>query len=160
MARKRVLILGGGPGGVVAANNIVRKLKGDDVEVLLVDKTGYHVFQPNQLWVMLGQRERFPANGISVSGVGPWCGFICFTHTSWASVEPYAMGLPSEERYLRPMFIAPTTSLSTTLPSTYATLNTIFTTLNLPLAPLTAVRINRGLYPRYRYGWCIRSLPG
>ena len=47
MARKRVLILGGGPGGVVAANNIVRRLKGDDVEVLLVDKTGYHVFQPS-----------------------------------------------------------------------------------------------------------------
>ncbi|MFZ8792778.1 MAG: NAD(P)/FAD-dependent oxidoreductase, partial [Acidilobaceae archaeon] len=43
--------------GVVAANNIVRRLKGDDVEVLLADKTGYHVFQPSQLWVMLGQRE-------------------------------------------------------------------------------------------------------
>ncbi len=28
MARKRVLILGGGPSGVVAANNIVRRLKG------------------------------------------------------------------------------------------------------------------------------------
>jgi predicted aspartyl protease len=32
--------------------------------------------------------KRFPANGISVSGVGPWCGFISFTHTSWAPVEP------------------------------------------------------------------------
>ncbi len=57
MTRKRVLILGGGPGGVVAANNIIRRLGGDDVEVTLVDKTGYHVFQPSQLWVMTGQRE-------------------------------------------------------------------------------------------------------
>jgi TldD protein len=39
--------------------------------------------------------ERFPANGISVSGVGPWCEIICFTHTSWAPVEPNATGLPS-----------------------------------------------------------------
>jgi MFS family permease len=33
-------------------------------------------------------RRRFPANGNTVSGVGPWCGFTCFTHTSWAPVEP------------------------------------------------------------------------
>lgn len=57
MAKKRVLILGGGPGGVVAASNITRRLGGGDVEVVLVDKTGYHVFQPSQLWVMTGQRE-------------------------------------------------------------------------------------------------------
>ena len=35
--------------------------------------------------------KRFPANGISVSGVGPWCEITCFTHTSWAPVEPNAM---------------------------------------------------------------------
>ena len=39
--------------------------------------------------------KRFPANGISVSGVGPWCEITCFTHNSWAPVEPNAMGLPS-----------------------------------------------------------------
>ncbi len=57
MTRKKVLILGGGPGGVVVANNIIKKLGGDNVEVVLVDKTGYHVFQPSQLWIMTGQRE-------------------------------------------------------------------------------------------------------
>lgn len=41
----------------MAANNIIRRLRGDDVEVTLVDKTGYHVFQPSQLWVMTRQRE-------------------------------------------------------------------------------------------------------
>jgi hypothetical protein len=32
--------------------------------------------------------RRFPANGNTVSGVGPWCEIISFTHTSWAPVEP------------------------------------------------------------------------
>src|SRR6478736_7882646 len=41
-ARPRVLILGGGFGGVGAA----RKLKDADVDVVLVDKHNYHTFQP------------------------------------------------------------------------------------------------------------------
>jgi NADH:quinone reductase (non-electrogenic) len=42
MARQRVLILGGGFGGVGA----VMKLKGADADVVLVDKHDYHTFQP------------------------------------------------------------------------------------------------------------------
>ncbi|MGH3042858.1 MAG: NAD(P)/FAD-dependent oxidoreductase [Gaiellaceae bacterium] len=41
-ARPRVLILGGGFAGIGAA----RKLKGADVDVVLVDKHDYHTFQP------------------------------------------------------------------------------------------------------------------
>jgi NADH:ubiquinone reductase (H+-translocating) len=41
-ARPRVLILGGGFGGIGAA----RKLKGADVDVVLVDRHDYHTFQP------------------------------------------------------------------------------------------------------------------
>jgi len=33
---------------------------------------------------------------IFISGVGPWCGFISFTHTPWAPVEPNANEAPSE----------------------------------------------------------------
>lgn len=57
MARKRILILGGGAGGVVAANNLIKKLSREEAEITLIDKSGYHVFQPSQLWVMMGQRE-------------------------------------------------------------------------------------------------------
>gem|GEM_PF-4365303 len=37
---------------------------------------------------------------ISVRGVGPLCGFTCFTHTSWVPVEPNTTGLPSESLYV------------------------------------------------------------
>jgi NADH:ubiquinone reductase (H+-translocating) len=40
--RPRVIIIGGGFGGLYAA----RALKRDDVEVLLLDRTNYHLFQP------------------------------------------------------------------------------------------------------------------
>jgi len=56
MARK-ILILGGGPGGVVAASNIVKRLGRGEAEITLIDRTGFHVFQPSQLWVMTGIRE-------------------------------------------------------------------------------------------------------
>ncbi len=56
MASKKILVLGGGAGGVVAANNLIKKL-GEEAEITLIDKSGYHVFQPSQLWVMTGQRE-------------------------------------------------------------------------------------------------------
>src|SRR6516162_10214914 len=41
-ARRRVLILGGGFGGIGAA----RKLKDADADVVLVDSHNYHTFQP------------------------------------------------------------------------------------------------------------------
>ncbi|MGN6379641.1 MAG: FAD-dependent oxidoreductase, partial [Gaiellales bacterium] len=41
-ARPRVLILGGGFGGIGAA----RQLKGADADVVIVDSHNYHTFQP------------------------------------------------------------------------------------------------------------------
>ncbi len=55
MARK-VLILGGGPGGVVAANKLLEYGQGL-VEVTLVEKTGKHAYPPSFLWIMTGNRE-------------------------------------------------------------------------------------------------------
>ncbi|WP_156007868.1 hypothetical protein [Stygiolobus azoricus] len=56
---------------------------------------------PHPAYVYDLKTLRFPAYGTfnSVSGVSPWCGFISFTRTSWGSVEPNAIGLPSEDRY-------------------------------------------------------------
>jgi len=54
---RKILILGGGPGGVVAANHLARRLKDGEAEVTLIDKTGYHVYPPSLLWIMTGKRE-------------------------------------------------------------------------------------------------------
>ena len=42
MARTRVVIIGGGFGGLSAA----RALRGADVDILLIDRTNHHLFQP------------------------------------------------------------------------------------------------------------------
>jgi NADH dehydrogenase len=54
MARPRVVILGGGFGGVGAA----KKLKNAEVEVVLVDKNDYHTFQPLLYQLATGLLER------------------------------------------------------------------------------------------------------
>jgi len=54
--RKRIVVLGGGSGGVVAATNLGRKL-GDKHEVILIDKRFDHVFMPAFLFVMVGERQ-------------------------------------------------------------------------------------------------------
>jgi sulfide:quinone oxidoreductase len=50
----RVVILGGGVGGTLAANLLDKEL-GRDVHVTVVDPTGMHVYQPGFLYVALGQ---------------------------------------------------------------------------------------------------------
>ena len=54
--RKRIVILGGGCGGVVAATNLGRKL-GRDHDVILIDRRARHIFMPSFLFVMTGQRQ-------------------------------------------------------------------------------------------------------
>ncbi len=54
--RKRIVILGGGCGGVVAATNLGRKL-GVKHDVILVDRRPNHIFMPSFLFVMMGQRQ-------------------------------------------------------------------------------------------------------
>ena len=50
----RVVVLGGGVGGTLAANLVSKEL-GRDVKVTVVDPTGMHVYQPGFLYVALGQ---------------------------------------------------------------------------------------------------------
>ena len=52
----RVVILGGGVGGLVAANRLRRRLDRRH-SVVLVDRQARHVFSPSFLWMMRGWRE-------------------------------------------------------------------------------------------------------
>lgn len=56
MNGKTVLILGGGVGGVVAANELRRKLPGPH-KIIIVEKNRDHAFAPSFLWLMTGDRR-------------------------------------------------------------------------------------------------------
>ncbi len=55
---ERILILGGGVGGTLTANLLARKLRhridAGEVEVMVVDATGNHVYQPGFMYIALG----------------------------------------------------------------------------------------------------------
>jgi sulfide:quinone oxidoreductase len=55
---QRILILGGGVGGTLTANLLVKKLRGaidrGEVEVMVVDATGQHVYQPGFMYIAMG----------------------------------------------------------------------------------------------------------
>ena len=53
---RTVLVLGGGIGGIVAANRLRRRLARED-RVVLVEREREHVFQPSLLWVLTGARS-------------------------------------------------------------------------------------------------------
>ena len=54
MARKRIVILGGGTGGTMVANRLRRRFSGDDVKIQVVDRDDRHVYQPGLLFVPFG----------------------------------------------------------------------------------------------------------
>ena len=56
MVPKQIVILGGGAGGLVAANELRKKL-GTEHRIVVIDKNSKHVFQPSLLWLMIGQRK-------------------------------------------------------------------------------------------------------
>jgi sulfide:quinone oxidoreductase len=57
MAGRTVLVLGGGVGGLAAANELRRRLDPRD-RVVLVEREARHLFQPSLLWLMVGRRRR------------------------------------------------------------------------------------------------------
>jgi sulfide:quinone oxidoreductase len=64
---KTVLILGGGVGGIVAANRLRRALPSTH-RVILVERESSHVFAPSLLWLMVGART-LPAISRSFEGL-------------------------------------------------------------------------------------------
>jgi sulfide:quinone oxidoreductase len=70
--RQTVAILGGGVGGVMAANTLRRELPGRH-RVLLVERNEWHAFAPSFLWVMTGERPphraQTPLASLLVDGV-------------------------------------------------------------------------------------------
>lgn len=53
---RRVVVLGGGPGGLVAANTLA-KSPVPDVEIILVDRSGTHLFLPGLVAIFFGEAE-------------------------------------------------------------------------------------------------------
>jgi len=58
MAPRTVLVLGGGVGGLVTANELRRRLDPAD-RVVVVERERRHLFQPSLLWLMVGRRRRY-----------------------------------------------------------------------------------------------------
>lgn len=56
MSSKTIVILGGGVGGLVAANELRRHLRREH-RIVLVEKNPQHAFAPSFLWLMTGDRE-------------------------------------------------------------------------------------------------------
>ncbi len=70
----KVLILGGGSGGLVAANKLAKALRREgDHEITLVDRSPYHYFMPSFPWVALGFKEpeevRRPLKNLEKKGI-------------------------------------------------------------------------------------------
>ncbi len=55
-ARKTIVILGGGTGGLVAANEL-RKKAGTAARIVVIDKSQTHIYAPSFLCLMLGRRR-------------------------------------------------------------------------------------------------------
>lgn len=56
MEQKTVIILGGGMGGLVAANELKKKA-GKNAQIVLIDKSQTHIYAPSFLYLMLGKRS-------------------------------------------------------------------------------------------------------
>ena len=54
---KKIVILGGGSGGLVVANKL-RKALNRDIEIILVDKEKNHLFYASLLWLIAGWRKK------------------------------------------------------------------------------------------------------
>jgi sulfide:quinone oxidoreductase len=54
MARKRIVILGGGTGGTMTANRLRRRFDDDEAEIHVVDRDDRHIYQPGLLFVPFG----------------------------------------------------------------------------------------------------------
>lgn len=54
---KRVVVLGGGTGGAVAARRFAQWARPGEVEVVVIDRSPWHEYRPSYLWIMTGRRQ-------------------------------------------------------------------------------------------------------
>jgi sulfide:quinone oxidoreductase len=57
VARRRIVILGGGTGGTMTANRLRRQFDADEAEIHVVDRDDRHVYQPGLLFVPFGMAQ-------------------------------------------------------------------------------------------------------
>jgi sulfide:quinone oxidoreductase len=57
VARPTIAILGGGVGGTILANLLARELHADEADIVLVDRSGHHIYQPGWLYIPFGTQE-------------------------------------------------------------------------------------------------------
>ena len=55
MNKPTIVILGGGVGGIVTANNLV-KLLPQEIDIVLIEKKNHHTFAASYLWLMVNKR--------------------------------------------------------------------------------------------------------
>lgn len=55
MNKSSIVILGGGVGGIVTANNLA-KLLPQEIDIILIEKNSHHSFAASYLWLMVGKR--------------------------------------------------------------------------------------------------------
>lgn len=94
---KRLLVLGGGTAGTMAANKLRRRLNRNEWEIILIDSDDAHLYQPGLLFVPFGaqeaadlvkSRQRFLAAGVElrlreVDRVDPDTCEAIFTDGTW-----------------------------------------------------------------------------
>lgn len=71
MVTKTIMILGGGVGGLVVANELSRKV-GRRHRIVLVERSPKHLFSPSLLWVMAGLAPSRGDNQRPASHGTPW----------------------------------------------------------------------------------------
>ncbi|HEU5366843.1 MAG TPA: FAD/NAD(P)-binding oxidoreductase [Ktedonobacterales bacterium] len=57
VGRPTIAILGGGVGGTILANLLARELHADEAEIVLVDRSGQHIYQPGWLYIPFGTQD-------------------------------------------------------------------------------------------------------
>ncbi len=90
---KRIVILGAGIGGVVAANELVKRF-GNKHEVVVVDQSQNYEFSPSYLWVLAGTRTlpdiTVPINRLSRKG-------IRFQHGTVLAIDPQTRTVKTDQ---------------------------------------------------------------
>ena len=72
MSGKKIVVLGGGVGGIVAANEL-RRLLPERHRIVVIERSANHAFAPSFLWVMSGTRKssqiQRPLSSLLKSGI-------------------------------------------------------------------------------------------